>query len=295
MLMNELYLQDLVDYIEQTDASIFDGSKTSKEDLLKEGDETLEKMWGVYQKDVEEYGCDTDFSYADALKEVLGIDLKAKRQQPNSRQKDSTRSDELNKATYEVCCAFAKEIPRWDMSYIEQVNEYVEYALSAYGYPVRHSGVKTHEKLQTLPYAKAEFARMYTPENRKKYEPYLNQVRKLCRVFAEKNNSFSLVMLTAIAKRVDEALRRNGIETAISGIWQVIHGDYVATPIKNAFNNKTAYWLSKKGFTKACYMFTVEECVSQTDLEDRLTEKGFKAYEWFFADSEPKDGSSMAR
>lgn len=75
----------------------------------------------------------------------------------------------------------------------------------------------------------------------------------------------------------------------MKGLKQVIHGDYVATPIQNAFNDKTAYWLSRKDCTKACYMFTVENCISPEDVEKRLTEQGFKAYEWFFADSnEPK-------
>lgn len=40
-------------------------------------------------------------------------------------------------------------------------------------------------------------------------------------------------------------------------IRQVIRGEYVATPIKNAFNNKTSYWFSKKGCTLSLYMFTV--------------------------------------
>lgn len=63
---------------------------------------------------------------------------------------------------------------------------------------------------------------------------------------------------------------------------QVIHGDYVATPIKNAFNNKTAYWISKRGYAKAFYMFTVEECISVKDMKDRLTADAFRQYEsWF--------------
>lgn len=31
----------------------------------------------------------------------------------------------------------------------------------------------------------------------------------------------------------------------------VVIGDYVFTPIKNQFNDKTAYWLSKKYYTYA--------------------------------------------
>lgn len=37
----------------------------------------------------------------------------------------------------------------------------------------------------------------------------------------------------------------------------VVIDDYVFTPIKNQFNDKTAYWLSKKGYTIAVYCFTV--------------------------------------
>lgn len=37
----------------------------------------------------------------------------------------------------------------------------------------------------------------------------------------------------------------------------VVIGDYVFTPIKNQFNDKTAYWLSKKYYTYALYCFTV--------------------------------------
>lgn len=58
---------------------------------------------------------------------------------------------------------------------------------------------------------------------------------------------------------------------------QVIHGDYVATPIKNAFNHKTAYWLSKKNCILAVYMFTVENC-SSDDVETMLSENGIQAF-----------------
>ena len=44
----------------------------------------------------------------------------------------------------------------------------------------------------------------------------------------------------------------------------VVMDDYVFTPIKNQFNNKTAYWLSKKYYTYALYCFTVS---STNDLK----------------------------
>lgn len=65
----------------------------------------------------------------------------------------------------------------------------------------------------------------------------------------------------------------------MKNIRPVIQGDYVATPVKNAFNNKTSYWLSKKGYTISMYMFTVEgNGESEREFEERLSEKGFRAY-----------------
>lgn len=65
----------------------------------------------------------------------------------------------------------------------------------------------------------------------------------------------------------------------MKNIRQVIRGEYVATPIKNAFNNKTAYWFSKEGCTIALYMFTVEgNGDTEKDFEERLSEKGFAEF-----------------
>lgn len=35
-----------------------------------------------------------------------------------------------------------------------------------------------------------------------------------------------------------------------------VNGDYVLAPVKNAFNDKTSYWISKKGYLVAYYAFT---------------------------------------
>ena len=48
----------------------------------------------------------------------------------------------------------------------------------------------------------------------------------------------------------------------------VVIGDYVFTPIKNQFNDETAYWLSKRWYTYALYCFTVSDWSDYKMLED---------------------------
>ena len=47
---------------------------------------------------------------------------------------------------------------------------------------------------------------------------------------------------------------------------QKIFGEYVATPIKNAFNEKTAYWLSKANCMVSIYMFTCENGYNEKEM-----------------------------
>ena len=60
----------------------------------------------------------------------------------------------------------------------------------------------------------------------------------------------------------------------------VVIGDYVFTPIKNQFNDKTAYWLSKKWYTFAVYCFTVCSMNDIKMLEDtKIIESYIKYFE----------------
>lgn len=52
---------------------------------------------------------------------------------------------------------------------------------------------------------------------------------------------------------------------------QLIIGDYVCTPIKNAFNSKVAYWLSKKDCLVSMYMFSVDPFLSDRAIDYYLT------------------------
>ena len=71
MTLKNSYLEDMKEYIRNMDESEFTVRGTTKETVLGNKD-TMERLWVVYQKDVEEYDCDTDFSLGDAVNEVLG-------------------------------------------------------------------------------------------------------------------------------------------------------------------------------------------------------------------------------
>lgn len=69
MIMDESYKQELLAYIAETPDLIFEAYNHTRESVMQH----IEELWTVYQKDVEEYECTADWSYADAMEEVLGI------------------------------------------------------------------------------------------------------------------------------------------------------------------------------------------------------------------------------
>lgn len=60
---------------------------------------------------------------------------------------------------------------------------------------------------------------------------------------------------------------------------QIIVGDYVFTPCKNAFNTAYSYWISKKGFTTALYAFTP---IDARDLKEMTEPDCLNTYINFF-------------
>ena len=56
---------------------------------------------------------------------------------------------------------------------------------------------------------------------------------------------------------------------------QIIVGEYVFTPCKNAFNNKTSYWVSKKDHWLAVYAFTP---MSSGNLKEMTSENSLQSY-----------------
>lgn len=64
----------------------------------------------------------------------------------------------------------------------------------------------------------------------------------------------------------------------ITTLKQITIGEYVLTPIKNAFNDKWSYWISKKGYTLALYVFSVDSSMNQKDLRYMLSPLAIDSY-----------------
>lgn len=73
MIMQEGFLYDLKEHIRNTPEQVFQDAGLSQETVLGDG-EKLDRLWTLYQKSVEEYGCDPWYAYGDALKTVYDID-----------------------------------------------------------------------------------------------------------------------------------------------------------------------------------------------------------------------------
>lgn len=59
---------------------------------------------------------------------------------------------------------------------------------------------------------------------------------------------------------------------------QKVYGPYVATPIQNAFNDKVAYWLSKKDCMLSLYMFSVDLNMVKSELKEKLSKDSVLSY-----------------
>lgn len=75
MIMDKGYLDEMKEHIEVMQEGYFVRRGLTKERVLNDKD-TMERLWMIYQKDVEDYGCDREFSRDDAMDEVFGPEPK---------------------------------------------------------------------------------------------------------------------------------------------------------------------------------------------------------------------------
>ena len=72
MLMDISYLENLREEINDMPNFLFSLKGCNKKAILAD-DATMERLWCLYQKSVEEYDCDSGWSARDALRDVFGI------------------------------------------------------------------------------------------------------------------------------------------------------------------------------------------------------------------------------
>lgn len=112
MIMNRSYLNDLIEQIKLLPDSYFSDSELSKEQILSHKD-IMESLWAIYQKNVEEYSCDPEWSCKDALNECLKI------------------SDNPLKAPKTVCSK--EDLKKWTLSeYNEGTNAQLDYYINRF-------------------------------------------------------------------------------------------------------------------------------------------------------------------
>lgn len=78
MLLRNEYKEDLKSWIRETPDGVFLTEGLAKEQVLAD-EEIIDRLWVVYQKDIEDYECDEWWAYQDSLNEIFGIDFDARK------------------------------------------------------------------------------------------------------------------------------------------------------------------------------------------------------------------------
>lgn len=72
MLLYMSFRSDLVEQIEESDPAIFKDNGKTKTEILAD-DDFIDRMWGIYQKDIEEYGMSAKEAFRDTLEYLSEI------------------------------------------------------------------------------------------------------------------------------------------------------------------------------------------------------------------------------
>lgn len=71
MIMRQDYLEDLKEQLVRLPQEYF---RLTREQIMEDKN-GMEKLWIIYQKDIEDYACDPEYACQDALLEVYGIPM----------------------------------------------------------------------------------------------------------------------------------------------------------------------------------------------------------------------------
>ncbi len=72
MILDTSYKNDLIDHIHAVPDRFLDDHGISRTNLLT-NQALMDRLWTIYQKDIQEYDVDADYAIKDAFHEVLGI------------------------------------------------------------------------------------------------------------------------------------------------------------------------------------------------------------------------------
>lgn len=98
MIMNDSYLFDLREQIENVPEDIFLSTGYSKKDILN-NQQLMEHMWAIYQKSIEEYYTTPENAFAEALEDTLHIKFDCIAEDGNPRNIFKTTLDSFTRDT----------------------------------------------------------------------------------------------------------------------------------------------------------------------------------------------------
>ena len=75
MILVPYFREDLIEHIKNEPDETFLNMPVTKQELLDDN-AALERLWVLYQKNIEDYDVDADYAYGDAIYEVYGNKVK---------------------------------------------------------------------------------------------------------------------------------------------------------------------------------------------------------------------------
>lgn len=114
MILDPSFRDDLMDYINQEPDVSFTLAGQNKQAVLND-DDVMTRLWTVYQKNIQEYDWQASDAYADAMADILGVEIAGQTDMPEadtvqiSSTADAVRhlAANSNDFTYVVCIAAA--------------------------------------------------------------------------------------------------------------------------------------------------------------------------------------------